>query len=441
MKYLLWPTLLLSLVSLLVSACEEVTVFGESQKTVESNTERSTVGSCMSDEDCPQWACVSSTCIEGECVPKRGNRPELKMDKVLLDEPVVSVSVFASQMVALVGEPNTDQFGPHSLGTGQKLLAWSLETPYPDENADLMSIKAYETADWIPKSSWTPSLQRTSYMASLDPEDPVIETKQDLELRAVTLQDEKLWIHAGPNLKDLWWGEFGQSESNGRYFRLAAPVQAVTSDEDEAWVSVYDKGLERLSLVEEAEVDPLNQESNARFNTPGRALFSQAGRSFVIVADGYAGLSLFLKRAQSTLDQASAARRLVTPPQELSSQSRSAHLDLIEDRVISAEYGSGIRVTRISSEGSLVSEIEFELGGTVRWVKWIDPYTALAWVDGRGVLALDLLTSDLLPKVIAELNTDAADYNEALVWSAHGRRFALLTNEGSLYQGRLSCTE
>ena len=443
MNHLIWSASCLIMLMTLNLSCEEVTVFGEKEQENRSLTEETlTVGSCNNDEDCPQWSCVSSSCIDGECLPERSALPRLSMTAVNLDEAVTSVSVFGDRMVALVGELNQEFTGPNSLGIGTKLLSWALEEPYP-EDRNLQSIKAYEDANWIPDASWTPNLQRISYTASLDPEEPLIENREPLDLRAVTLQEDKVWIHAGMELRDLWWGEIGQTPSNGRYFRLAAPAQAITVDQDEAWVSVYDKGLERLSLLDESEEsDGLSPEPNARFNTPGRALFSKAGRSFVVVADGYAGLSLFSKRAQSGLDQSNVARRLVTPPQELSSQGRTQHLDLIEDRIISAEFGSGVRVTRVSAEGSLSKEVQFELGAAVRWVKWIDPYTALVWVDGRGVISLDFLKLDPLPEIIAELNTNQEEEqaSKAMVWSAHGRRFALVNDEGTLYHGKLSCT-
>ena len=437
-----WASYFIMLIILNLS-CEEVTIFGEKEKEDRSLNEGGlTVGSCNNDEDCPQWSCVSSNCIEGECIPERSTLPRLNMTAVNLDETVISVSVYEDQMVALVGELNQEFIGPNSLGIGTKILSWALEEPYP-EDRNVQSIKAYEDASWMADTSWTPNLQRITYTASLDPDEPLIETREPLDLRAVTLQEDKLWIHAGTELRDLWWGDIGQSPSNGRYFRLAAPAQAITVDQDEAWVSVYDKGLERLSLLDEPEEsDIFSPEPNARFNTPGRALFSKAGRSFVVVADGYAGLSLFSKRAQSGLDQSNVARRLVTPPQELSSQGRTQHLDLIEDRIISAEFGTGIRITQVSAEGSLSKQIQFELGAAVRWVKWVDPYTALVWVDGRGVIALDFLKLDPLPEIIAELNTSQENepVSKAMVWSGHGRRFALVNDEGTLYHGKLSCT-
>lgn len=422
-------------------SCEDVTVFGDTEKEVQTDEQQITVGACTTDEDCPQWTCVSSSCLNGECVPYRQSSPRLSMEAVSLDEQIVSVSVYGDQMAALTGEPNQDRSGPNSLGFGTRILTWSLDEPYPDGD-DEMAFKAYESANWKAESSWSPNLERIIKMASLDPDEPLIETREPLEIRALTLHEDKLWIHAGSELKDLWWGKVGQNPSQGRYFRLAAPAQALVVDQDEAWVSVFDKGIERLSLIDQLESpDSLNPEPNARFNTPGRALFSRAGRSFVVVADAYAGLSLFLKRAQSSLDQSNAARRLVTPPQELSSQGRTTHLDLIADRVISAEFGAGLRITQINTEGGLSRQAQFELGAPVRWVKWVDPYTALAWVDGRGVLALDLLNLDPLPNTIAEINTReiAGELSQALAWSAHDRRFALVTGEGTLYQGKLSC--
>ena len=136
------------------------------------------------------------------------------------------------------------------------------------------------------------------------------------------------------------------------------------------------------------------------------------------------------------------ARRLITPPQELSTEGRVVHLDLIEDRVLSAELGMGVGVSRITPAGGLERELTFALGGDVRWVSWIDPYTPLIWVEGRGIVILDLLiTQDELPVVIAELSLEALGDPtlSAEVWSSDADRFALLTERGAIFEGSVTC--
>lgn len=424
----------------ILCSCEEVTIFAEAERPVVNEVDTlGTVGACLTNEDCPQWACVSSVCNDGLCVPKRPLTPRLTMEPIFLDQPLVSVSVEKDVMIGLVGELSTEMDHSHSLGTGQKLLSWTLSAPYPESEASSSDILAYEEANWIPENQWDPDFVKISFNASVDPSEPPTETREPITPKAITLQNGNLWVYAGEQIRDLWWGRFGQEVSAGTYFTLASPAQSIFVDGEEAWVSIFDKGLERLSLVEGDDDDDY-QEANARFNTPGRALNVKAGRSFVVVADGYAGLSLFSKRGAERLGTSNPARRLVTPPQELSTEGRTVHLDLIEDRVITAEYGLGVSVIRINAEGGLQREVSMELGGRARWVNWVDPYTALVWVDGRGVLALDLLTADQKPQVIAEIATSQEnDPTSALVWSAHEKRFALLTPEGTLYQGALSC--
>ena len=380
--------------------CEEVTIFAEPERTQTEQIETlETVGACIENEDCPQWSCVSSECVEGLCVPTRSLMPSLAMEAIRLDEPLVSITLEKDQLFALTGEITDSVPYGHSIGTGQAILSWSLSSSYPTESSSLDEIKAYEEATWQPENQWSPQLERVTLTPSLDPEEAPVEQREPLLPKAIRLQQGKLWIHAGEQARDLWWGQFGQAENSGTYFRLASPAYALTVDDEEAWVSIFDKGLERLSLSTELtmstddEADS-SQVANARFNTPGRALNTRVGRSFVVVADGYAGLSLFTKRGADSLGTSNPARRLVTPPQELSTEGRTVHLDLIEDRVISAEFGIGVGITRINAEGGLQRELTMELGGQVRWVKWIDPYTALVWVDGRGILALDLLTAD-----------------------------------------------
>ena len=70
-----WASYFIMLIILNLS-CEEVTIFGEKEKEDRSLNEGGlTVGSCNNDEDCPQWSCVSSNCIEGECIPERSTLP------------------------------------------------------------------------------------------------------------------------------------------------------------------------------------------------------------------------------------------------------------------------------------------------------------------------------------------------------------------------------
>ena len=305
--------------------------------------------------------------------------------------------------------------------------------------------KAYEDATWSPENQWVPALERVSFTPSFNPDEEPTETREPLSLRAVNTLEGKVWISAGDQRRDLWWGSFGDSPQSGKYFKVAAPVQAIIVDGEEAWASVYDKGLERLELSESiAESDEeMGQpaQANARFNTPGRAIAACAARSFIVVADGYAGLSLFAKREDAGLGTLNPSRRLITPPQALSTAGRTSHLDLIEDKVISAEYGLGVSISQVSAEGGLQRQMTVDLGGAVRWVHWVDPYTAIAWVDGRGALALDLLADEDGLSVInlQSIGGEGFHPNIADVWTASGSRYALLTPEGDLYHGVLSC--
>ena len=119
-----------------------------------------------------------------------------------------------------------------------------------------------------------------------------------------------------------------------------------------------------------------------------------------------------------------------------------AHLDLIEDRVISAELGVGVSVNQITPEGGLSPIASVDLGGVARWVTWVDPYTALAWVDSRGLLLLDLLTSDQSPRVERVLDIAAELDRERFKvarWSAYRGEIALLSEEGDLAVAELQC--
>ena len=437
----------LMIFSIAMLSCEEVTIFAQRDR-VEGNVDEKpiTVGSCEESEDCPQWRCVIAECIEGECIPSRQGRARLSLEQLDLDQPLVSISMAGAQLFGIEGAPK-EMAHPLSIGEGQSVLSWSLTAAPPQEEGDREAQRAYEEATWMPESKWAPQLEQVSLISSLNPDEEPEEKRELLALRGVTATADKIWLHAGKELRDLWWGKMGQSVSEGQYFRLAAPAQSLVVDGDEAWVSVFDKGIERLELsLEQREAsndELLSNEANARFNTPGRALNVRAGRSVVVVADGYAGISLFSKRGVGGLDQENVNRRLVTPPQELATQGRTVHLDLTEDRLISAELGLGVSVVRMNAAGGLEREYTQELGGSVRWVHWIDPYTAIVWVEGRGLLALDLLREAGGMTIMEERTLDSAGAQEvsAALWSASGQRYALLTPEGSLYHGTLSCVE
>ena len=460
------PYRLIVLIGLcLIFACEDVTIFAEPERPQAQEVEvAETVGVCMIDADCPQWLCVGSSCQEGVCVPERFRQPALSLEPIFLEDTVVSISMDKDRLIALAGEvksmammseEDSEQSTrltqvPLSLGIGKEILQWELTAPYPEADSTQAQVKEYEEATWQKKNPWTPNLTKVINTVSLDPDEPNTTNEVALDLRALSLQNGRVWLHAGEQVKDLWWGNYGQTSAQGKFFGLASPIQDLIVDEDEVWVSIFDKGLERLALTvtpTEDDDEDASQQANARFNTPGRALSAQAGRSFVVVADGYAGLSLFNKRAGSSLETLNPARRLVTPPQELSSAGRTVHLDLVEDRIITAEYGLGFSLVRVNTEGGLQHELTMALDGIVRWVKWVDPYTALVWVDGRGIVALDLLTKDQIPVIIAEetlpnMETETTTSEtevEAAIWTASGSRFALLTPQGSLYHGGLSC--
>ena len=458
MVYKLKTSTLSGLVSLsclyLSIACEEVTIFAEPERSkVNAESQVIPVGMCMTDEDCPQWSCVSSSCVGGACIPERQTPPLLTLEPILLEEPLVSIAMEKDRLLALVGEissttneeENSFISVPHSLGSGEKILQWSLSAPFPQVDAGLDELRAYATATWMPENQWQPELQKITRSFSIE-ENSLTETTETLTPKALTLHNQKVWIHAGDQLRDLWLGRFGQNANQGQFFQLASPIQSVVVDGEEAWVSIFDKGLERLSLTDELpeteEDEDLSQVANARFNTPGRALYAKAGRSFVVVADGYAGLSLFNKRASSSLENQNPARRLVTPPQELSTEGRTVHLDLIEDKIISAELGLGITVSRVNTVGGLQKIFTQDLGGIARWVQWIDPYTALVWVDHRGVIVLDLLSDNEQGVTLVEetiRDREQAEELKALVWTGSGQRFAFLTPEGRLYHGNISC--
>lgn len=414
--------------------CENTKIFAnyEPDRIIEETAPRS-VGICENDEDCPQWSCVKTQCEQGVCIPMRIPISTLWAQEVDAAQSFVSLALSSEELVALKGEVKEElRVLPaplHSLGEGDQLIRWSssstrdLKTPLTETEPD----------------EWKPVLERITLRPAIGMDQAPTEQREPLSINGVSIAGGKVVLTAGETHRDLWIGAWGSDPDRGRYDRLAAPAQHILLDEDELWVSVFDKGLERLDLAEVSRASDETEafEANARFNTPGRALSARAGRSFVVVADGYAGISLFSKRAIDALDTSGAARRLMTPPQELPTQGRAVHLDLIEDLLISAELGVGLSIVRITPEEGLTTEVKLEMGGEVRWVNWVDPFTALVWVEGRGVIVLDRLTEAGLPQELAQV--EYRDISAAL-WSATGGRFAFLTSEGRLHEGALKCS-
>ena len=215
---------LISLFMLVGLGCESTKIFAEPERPPAPIDEALlSVGVCSVDEDCPQWTCVISTCKEGLCIPERIQSPSLEVNTLLSDEHYISLSLREDQLLAVVGEPDDTQEGAHSLGVGTGLRRWELD----------------EKGQWSEADQWSPELVRITIRPPLVLGDDPEEQREPLTLRGVTLTEGGVWLHAGDQLRDLWFGSWKQSTNQGTYHRLAAPLQSITQDEEEKYVSNF----------------------------------------------------------------------------------------------------------------------------------------------------------------------------------------------------------
>jgi hypothetical protein len=357
------------------------------------------VGVCEADEECPQWACVESVCVEGRCVASRlkGVFSALTPLETPDEQPRVvgarwrAVSEATPELFTLLSSARDE-------AQGELLLSYGLEDEgrwRPLESQTLNS------------PAWDLCIGEGGLLATLE----------------------------GPERRALRVRSFG-TEQDGLEVRLSAPATRCVVREEGVWASVSDKGVELINpeLVREGEPSP-------RFDTPGRALDLSLGLSFVAVADGFAGVSLLMRRGLSGDDPRELSRALITPPLERETSGRVVAIDSAEGRVLSAEWGAGLRLSEVTPEEGLKELWRAHLGGEVAGVSLIDPYTALAWVKGRGVLALDLSVPSG-PQELATLTLSEEGEGEDLVWSAwraHKGWLAGFTESGALQVGRYVC--
>ena len=407
--------------SALVSACERTKIYGDlTTRSAPVDEGPWEVGVCETDEECPQWACVESMCVEGRCIASRlkGAFSALTPLETPDEQPRVvgarwrALSDAPPELLALLSEPLEGEAGAPQPEThppeGELLLRYALEGEGEGEGLE-------GALTWRPLESQ--ALNSPARDLCVD-EEGVLATLEGPERRALRVRS------------------LG-TERGGLEVRLSAPATRCVVREEGVWVSVSDKGVELINpeLVREAEPSP-------RFDTPGRALDFSLGLSFVAVADGFAGVSLLMRRGLSGDDPRELSRALITPPLERETSGRVVAIDSAEGRVLSAEWGAGLRLSEVTPEEGLKELWRAHLGGEVAGVSLIDPYTALAWVKGRGILALDLSALSG-PKELAILTlNEGEEGEEELVWSAwrvHTGWLAGLTESGALQVGRYVC--
>jgi hypothetical protein len=332
--------------------CENTRIYAGAQLSMSSpSPEKKTLGVCEESQDCPQWSCIRVKCVQRECIPERkiGRWTDLTpLSAEGRGDRVTSVNLFKDGLYLSSVDSNDEETA---------------------QTASSISKYIRDEGSWVAEDHINRPDVRSVFGISGD--------------GLITIEGED-----STTLTILNWRAAmrGGEAATGISTALSAPAQSVVVDDDLLWVGVFQKGVELIDL---SSLD--TDETHPRFNTPGRALATRAGRSYIVVADGFAGLSIFLKRADSGLEIISPARKLVTPPQEVPTSGRVVDLDLLEGRVVSAEWGAGIGLSVIDPELGVQRQWVTAIDGEVSGVRFVDPYTALAWIKGKGVMSLDLL--------------------------------------------------
>jgi hypothetical protein len=394
---------LLYLLLHLLCACEHTKIYADPPVEEEEAIEASvSLGFCQDDSDCQQWSCIQSKCEDGLC-------------QALRADAILSTATLWEE------DPLAQQFVIDTHLDGQDLYVLSGRKSIADAQ---LNHWRWEEDRWV---------------------------MQDMEKLLPYMK--KIYVQG-----EIYFGIEGEDQRSVRIFTdelvggkridLSDRAQAVVLEEGNLWVSTFQKGVTLLdaNLIEDGVSLP-------RFNTAGRALDLAVGRSYVVVADGYAGLSVFLRRPFT--NKAEASRALQTPAQELSTQGQVISVDLKEGYILTAEWGAGVGLYQIDPITGLRKIWVHGLEETVLATRFIDPYTALVWIQGKRVLMLDLLGTK--PKVLAELKIDDLenesrlekyDFNEIMhqdhqlsyTWQSKNGHIIGSNNQGQIWSARYQCS-
>lgn len=361
--------LYLSIVAILGLSCEKTKIYAEKQDDL-IKVETLALQLCQSDEDCPQWTCVKSKCEvydqpysayhqQKVCVPKR--------------------TAMKIESLASVQKAKIESVDDFDLSLDQKEI-YVLD-------ADAQKFKIYQKnaqGQWKSEDEFESSVDVGQIFAGPDRsivfniDDRLIRT--DIQSRLsksyqLANQVENFWV----DMDGLWWASIG---SKG--IELVNPENYENRESN----------------------DPI--EANPRFETAGRAMKVKSSKSYLLVADQFAGLSAFLKRTRAGLESGVGARSLQTPPQEISTQGQLIDLDISGSRVITAEYGAGVGVLELSAQGGLLKNQQLSFDTLIKGVALIDPFTAVVQSSDEKLFLIDLLTIENLNAEQKQLSFDSS---------------------------------
>ncbi len=368
-KYQIYHALLMLLSTLNLCSCEKTKIYA--QKTDDLiEVDQLALLLCQTDEDCPQWTCVESHCAEYQeshspyfgqkvCIPKRKSI-KLQSSNTLDQNKIENISSF-------------------DLSSGaNELYAF-------DAQASKVKVYQKQSKTWQEKDNFDVDLAESK--------------------KIIAGPDRSIFFLFGSQvvLVDI------QSRL-AKAYGLSDEVHDLLIDESGLWwASVGSKGIELINTSNNTEDIAQNndaREANPRFETAGIASKALSSKSYLIVADQFAGLSSFLRKTRGGLESAAGARTLQTPAQELSTYGQVMDIAIADQRVISAEYGAGLGVLELSAQGGLLKNHQLNFNAHVTHTALIDPFTAIVVTEGKRIFLVDLLQIENLNQDQKQLSFD-----------------------------------
>ncbi|MEE2644082.1 MAG: hypothetical protein VYD19_04030 [Myxococcota bacterium] len=349
--------LLLSLTGLSamgIIACENTDIFAQRQRGGEEPEASRRALFCSDAEPCPSDPCVTLSCQEGRC---EAEDPEVSLglvDEAELATPLISLAFEAKEAERL------EERSPSA--------AWLLD----DRGLYFWDGEPGQALDTL-----DPPPQETSLLATREGGLVAISA----EAQTLTLLDRQ-----------------GRS---GERVELPGPATGFLDGGGLWWVSVYDKGVQLIDASRGGAPVSLR-----RYDTPGRASALAVSEGFLLVADGFAGLSSLQGSEEATPNRAGELpARLLTPAIEQPSSGQIVDLSSAGDHVLTAEWGAGLGVFQVEALIGPRRLAALTLGAPLTRVQWIGGFYALAWAGSDELLWIDL-RSPSTPHVAARLSLD-----------------------------------
>ena len=329
---LLWMTALGGLSGV---ACENTEIFAQRQRAL-LDLGVAPERLCSEALPCPEDPCLVLRCEEGRCVAEEPSIELRRLDNTELPGALQSASL--STLEEEAEAPLT------FLMTEDALFRWEESAGQPPETMSASPPPEVERIVYTGDQLFALS-QRQTTLSELDP------------IRG----------------------------SERATLDLSGPPMDVLVDGSQWWISLYDKGIQRV------ETSGGGVTLAGRYDTPGRADALAIGGAHLLVGDGFAGLSALA--GSDELDEAPGAElpaRLLTPALEQPTRGRVNALSISSESALTAEWGAGLGVFRLDPTLGPQRIATLPLSAPARQVIHVGAYRALLWTGEAELLWIDL---------------------------------------------------